>query len=271
MISPRGQATLAAIKSDPAGTLLALDFDGTLSPIIDDPRDAYANPLAIEAVARLGSVLGHVAVVTGRPAEVALRLGGFERRVGLEKMVILGQYGVERWEASSGELTLPPEPKAITELEETLPGWLEQHGAGGAHIEHKGRALVVHTRALDDSGDTVDRLLAPLSELARRHDLVVEVGKNVLEMRSGGYDKGDAMRDLVAETGARQIVFAGDDLGDLPAYDAVDELASTGSPVMLICSASAEQDALVARADVVLEGPAGVADWLCLLADDLGA
>ncbi len=67
------------------------------------------------------------------------------------------------------------------------------------------------------------------------------------------------------------MVFGGDDLGDLPAFDAVDALRQEGLGGLLLCSASAEQDALVARADVVLDGPDAVAEWLTALADDLGA
>ncbi len=64
------------------------------------------------------------------------------------------------------------------------------------------------------------------------------------------------------------MIFAGDDLGDLPAFDAVDQLRAEGLDGLLICSASTEQDALVARADIVLDGPDAVATWLEELADE---
>ena len=53
--------------ADPGGTLLALDFDGTLAHIVDDPSQAYAHERSVAALARLGRVLGQVAIVTGRP------------------------------------------------------------------------------------------------------------------------------------------------------------------------------------------------------------
>ena len=82
-------------------------------------------------------------------------------------------------------------------------------------------------------------------------------------------DKGTALRRLVAETGARQVIFAGDDLGDLPAFRAVEQLRSEGIEGLLICSASHEEDALAGLSDLVLDGPAGVAAWLAALAERL--
>ena len=63
-------------------------------------------------------------------------------------------------------------------------------------------------------------------------------------------DKGVALRSIVDETGARQVIFAGDDLGDLSAFRAVRELASAGVAGLLVCSASTEEDALTELCDV---------------------
>ena len=43
---------LDAVVADPAGTLLALDFDGTLAHVVDDPSTAYAHSHAVDALAR---------------------------------------------------------------------------------------------------------------------------------------------------------------------------------------------------------------------------
>ena len=129
-----------------------MDFDGTLAPIIDDPESAYADPAAVNALAELGPMVGSIVVITGRPAETAVRLGGFAGRPGLESMVVLGQYGVERWDAASGEFTVPPDPEEITRVAEELPSVLGALGLADARVEHKGRAIGVHTRELDDSG-----------------------------------------------------------------------------------------------------------------------
>ncbi len=264
-----GADAMAAIRNDPGGTLLALDFDGTLAPIVDDPERAQADPAAVHALGRLGPVFRRIAIVTGRPAAVAVRLGGFADAPGLGSLTILGQYGAERWEAPDGPIIAPPPPAAIAEVRRALPGLLADLGLADLRVEHKSRAIVLHTRGRDDPAGDLATLEGPARALAARDGLMVEPGKNVIEIRSSDADKGRALRELQRETAARQVVFAGDDLGDLPAYDAVDAMRTEGIPGLLVASASHEQDALVARSDLVLPGPAAVGAWLGSLADEL--
>lgn len=264
---PQLLAVRDAILADPGATLLALDFDGTLAHIVKDPAQAFAHEHSVAALARLGTRLGHIAIITGRPTRQVLELGGFEGVAGLERLVIFGQYGLERWDAATGEFRIPPRDRAIDDVEALLPQWLIDHDAGGVRIEDKGLALALHTRGLDP--EVFIRIAPALGRLALEHGLLVEPGRQVVELRTAVVDKGDVLRAYVAETGARQVVFAGDDLGDMPAFNAVRRLRVDGVIGLLICSASTEQDALVGLADVVLDGPDAVARWLGALADEL--
>ena len=268
-ISRAGHAALQAVLAHPDQAMVALDFDGTLAPIVDDPEFAHVDPAALAALSRLGSLLGSIVVITGRPVRTAVRLGGFRQSAGLRSMTVLGQYGVERWDAAGDRYDLPPRPAGIAQVNEELPALLAGLGLAEARIEDKGRAVVVHTRELPTPAAAFERLGQPLRELAGRCGLTVEPGKNVWEIRARGIDKGDALRAIVAEKGARAVVFAGDDLGDLPAFEAVEQLRTEGVEGLLICSASHEEDALTEHADLVLDGPAGVAIWLDDLADRL--
>lgn len=263
-----GNQAFEAILDRPADTLVAVDFDGTLAPITDDPDQAYADPAAVAALGRLGPLVGRIVVITGRPARTAVRLGRFAEAPGLGGLVVLGQYGIERWDAGTDEYQLPPEPEGMRAVRDELPGLLGRLGLKRARVENKGRAIGVHTRELRDP-EAYRRLRGPLGELARRHGLHVEPGKSVLEIRAPGFDKGDALRVIVAETGARQVVFAGDDLGDLPAFRAVERMRTEGIEGLLICSASHEEQALAEISDLVLDGPAGVAEWFGALATRL--
>lgn len=92
----------------------------------------------------------------------------------------------------------------------------------------------------------------------------------VLELRPPGMDKGVALLEHVRETGAGAVLYAGDDLGDLPAFAAVEKLRADGVPGLLVCSGSAEVGALAERADLVVDGPAGVVELLRALAAQLG-
>ncbi|MER8006048.1 MULTISPECIES: trehalose-phosphatase [unclassified Streptomyces] len=271
-VTRAGREGLAAILDDPGKAVLAFDFDGTLAPIVPDPEQARAHPDAVPALAALAPKVASVAVVTGRPAEVAVRHGGFAGVPGLEHLVVLGHYGAERWDAVSGEVGAPAPHPGVAAVRAELPGLLERSGAGqGAWIEEKGGfAVAVHTRRAADPQAAFEALREPLTALATRHGLIVEPGRLVLELRPPGMDKGVALTRYVRETGASAVLYAGDDLGDLPAYAAVDSLRSEGTPGLLVCSGSDEVTELSRRADLVVDGPAGVVRLLSALTAQLG-
>ena len=258
---------MRALLDDPGSALLALDFDGTLAPIVDDPAAARALPEVAPTLARLSGVLGAVAVITGRPAATAAELGGFAGVPGLHRLVILGQYGRERWDSTTGQLETAPAAEGLEAARAALPAVLRGADEAEAFVEDKGTALAVHVRRMADPPAAMQRLHGPLATLAERSGLRLEPGRLVLELRPPGMDKGAALRGLLEETGARNVVYAGDDLGDLAAYDKVDEFRGEGRDGLLICAASEEVPALIQRADLVLDGPHGVVEWLVGLAD----
>lgn len=262
-----GREGLDALLARPGRAVIALDFDGTLAPIVPDPDQARAHPEAVPALAALAPEVAAVAVVTGRPAQVAVRYGGFAGVPGLEHLVVLGHYGAERWDAATGEVTAPAAHPGVAAARAELPGLLERAGARqGTWTEDKGRAFAVHTRRATDPQAAFEALREPLTELAARHGLVVEPGRMVLELRPPGMDKGVALSEYVRAIGAESVLYAGDDLGDLPAYAAVDELRAAGTPGLLVCSGSDEVTRLRERADLVVDGPAGVVGLLRRLA-----
>ncbi|ALC22410.1 trehalose-phosphatase [Streptomyces pristinaespiralis] len=261
-----GREGLAALLERPGQAVIALDFDGTLAEIVPDPEQARAHERAVPALAALAPKVASVAVITGRPAGVAVRYGGFSGVGGLDHLVVLGHYGAERWDAVTGTVRAPAPDPGVAAARAELPGFLDRIGAWqGTWIEEKGRAVAVHTRRAEDPQAAFDALREPLSELASRHGLIVEPGRMVLELRPPGVDKGVALSDYVREVGAGAVLYAGDDLGDLAAYGAVEKLRSDGVPGLLVCSGS-EVPELADRADLVLPGPAQVADFLAALA-----
>ncbi|MEI5527196.1 trehalose-phosphatase [Streptomyces brasiliscabiei] len=268
-VTEAGRDALAAILARPGRAVIALDFDGTLAPIVPDPEQARAHPDALAALAALAPKVASVAVVTGRPASVAVRHGGFAGVPGLERLVVLGHYGAERWDAATGEVTAPAPHPGVAAVRAELPGVLDGVGVGtgqGTWIEEKGRALAVHTRRATDPQAAFDALRAPLTDLAARHGLIVEPGRLVLELRPPGMDKGVALREYLSETTAESVLYAGDDLGDLPAFATVEKLRTEGTPGLLVCSGSTEVSELSERADVVVDGPEGVVRLLAAIA-----
>jgi trehalose 6-phosphate phosphatase len=269
-VTQAGRDGLDAMLARPAKAVIGLDFDGTLAPIVPDPEQARAHPDAVAALAALAPKVAAVAVVTGRPAGVAVRHGGFAGVPGLEHLVVLGHYGAERWDAVSGTVSAPAPHPGVAAVRAELPGFLDRIGAWqGTWIEEKGRAVAVHTRRAADPQAAFEALRAPLTDLATRHGLIVEPGRMVLELRPPGMDKGVALLEYVREIGAESVLYAGDDLGDLPAFAAVDKLRSDGVPGLLVCSGSSEVAELAERADLVVDGPAGVVDLLSAIAAQL--
>lgn len=271
-VTAAGREGLDALLRAPRRSVVALDFDGTLAEIVPDPDQARAHPDAVTALAALAPEVASVAVITGRPAGVAVRYGGFAGVPGLEHMVVLGHYGAERWDAVSGIVHAPAEHPGVAAVRAELPGFLDSIGAWrGTWIEEKGRALAVHTRRAEDPEAAFAALREPLAELAARHGLMVEPGRAVLELRPPGMDKGVALTEFLAERDATAVLYAGDDLGDLAAYSAVEKRRADGLPGLLVCSGSAEVPELAARADLVVHGPAEVVTLLADLAKALRA
>src|SRR5947209_11222320 len=79
---------IARLGTDPAGWLVGLDFDGTLSPIVPRAEDARLAPELLPTLLRLRDVVGTVAVVSGRPRSyLAAQLP--------PGLLLVGSYGLE--------------------------------------------------------------------------------------------------------------------------------------------------------------------------------
>jgi trehalose 6-phosphate phosphatase len=260
-----GQDGLDALLASPGRALLGTDFDGTLAPIMADPRAVRPVPGAVPALQRLAQAVGTVAVITGRPAPEAVAYGGLDAVPGL---IVLGHYGWQRWQ--DGQLTGPATPPAVEAARGALAGVLREAGApDGTWVEDKSHAVAVHTRRTADPEAALRLLRDPLDELAAGLGLDAQPGRFVIELRPPGVNKGTALTGLVRERAARSVLFCGDDLGDLPAFAAVRALRADGIPGCAVASASAESPQVADEADLVVPGPDGVVALLTALAGRL--
>ena len=274
--TPEGQQRYDALVAGAARTVVGLDFDGVLSPIVEDPARATIHPDAPEVLVELAEQVCGVAVITGRPARQAIALGRLDEvgQVLAERgrdLYLMGQYGCERWSSRERRVVSPRPPKGLGSFMSELPHLLRAEGAADAYVEEKGLAVAVHTRRLPDPVAAFERLLPVLDAAAGRHDLALEPGRMVIEVRSPGMHKGQALRTIHAELDADGVLFAGDDLGDVEAFRAVAALRDEGHPGLLVCSGSEEQQALVELSDIVVDGPAGVLALLRRFARDAAA
>src|SRR5919106_5092470 len=246
----------AARLAERAGEVaLCLDFDGTLSPIVDDPQAARPLPGIVELLEPLAGRFAAVALISGRPATY------LAEHAAAPGVRYLGLYGLQ--EIHDGQVKVDPRlevarPAVVAAHEDLKTHPVVQ--ASGAWLEDKEYAVAVHTRRVADP----DQWAAPIDQAARevadRHRLEVVPGKLVWELRPAvPSDKGDAVRRVAASSGARAVVVAGDDLGDLAAFAAAAELVAEGGEALRVAVRSAEAPpALGSEADLVVEGPPGL-------------
>jgi trehalose 6-phosphate phosphatase len=214
------------------------------------PETAYF----LAAVAEGGAQL---AIGTGRPALDAVRFGDLADVPGL---VVYGHYGLERW--SSEGLASPSAVEGVDAARSRLRALAGRYP--GTTVEDKGHSVAVHTRQAPDPAGVLEEIRPDMSVIARESGLQLTPGRFVFELRPPGIDKGYVVRALARDISPLAIVYAGDDLGDLPAVDAVRALESDGIAGFVICSDATDEivPALRDRADLVVAGPAGVLDFL---------
>lgn len=242
---------------------VCLDFDGTLSPVVDDPQTARPLHGVVELLPSLAQRFGAVAIVSGRPAPY------LAEHVGVAGVRYLGLYGLQ--EMYRGEARVDPRLEAARPTVAAAEAALRDSPAvreSGAWLEDKVYSVAVHTRRVPDRDRWTDPVDRTARQIAAEHGLELIPGKLVWELRPAvRADKGDGVRRVVAEARARVAVVVGDDLGDLPAFAAVAQLVEEGHEGLRVAVRSEEAPPdLLAAADLVLDGPEGVLEFLRRLA-----
>lgn len=233
-----------------------LDYDGTLTPIVDDPDDALLSDRMREAITDLAATT-LVAIVSGRDLE------DVRDKVGIDGLAYAGSHGfdIRHPDGSSEQLAV----EALGALDAAQATLEERVGeVPGARVERKRFAIAVHDRAVDDPAQR-DRLAAIVAEVGRSHDELRSTGgKRIHELRPDiDWDKGRAIEMLLAELGAedRVPIYVGDDLTDEDGFRVV--VARDGIAVVV----RGEDDERGTLADAALEQPADTGRFLSELAD----
>lgn len=230
-------------RTQPSRAAILTDFDGTLAPIVADPWAAVPLPGVVDVLHRLAERYALVGVVSGRP--VSYLVGHLGSGLWLS-----GLYGLETFDR--GTLVEAPQAAEWRPVVEGAVARAEREF--GVAVEAKGLSLTIHFRTRPELGPTV-RAWADAE--AARSGLVVRAAKASLELHPPvKADKGTVLE--AAAAGMTAVCFLGDDVGDLPAFDGLDRLADAGvHTVRVAVSTSEAPAALLDRADVVVDGPAG--------------
>jgi trehalose 6-phosphate phosphatase len=238
---------------------LFFDFDGTLSEIVARPEHARPLPGIPETLGDLGEIFKVVAVVSGRSALQLVEWLG-------PRLEIWGLHGAQR--AHDGKVELTPEFRAYEEtMKEVLDEArrrLDALGIEGLLVEDKQVMVGLHWRMAREQAAAERAVSSVAAELADLNSLRLGHGKMAIELRPAvDVSKKDVVLRRTEAEGLKSVAFAGDDVVDLPAFDALDEHAARGIATVRIAVASEEMPHEVEeRADVVVDGPEGMLAWL---------
>jgi len=202
--------------------LVALDFDGTLSPLQDDPSASRLLPGAVSALASLGAhgqgSRVHLAIVSGRA------LGDLHALAEVPAgTYLIGSHGAERARVTAHGLDRDVVQLSDADVDRLASLGAEvaavARGRDGVWVETKPAAVVVHTRLAEDS---VARA-AETEALAVGERLGSRVlhGKDVVEISVLDASKGEALTALRVQLGASAVIYAGDDVTDEHAFAAL--------------------------------------------------
>ncbi|WP_029088210.1 trehalose-phosphatase [Brevibacterium album] len=205
-------------------TLIALDFDGVIAPLQDDPATSAPLPASAEAVRALSALpLTPVGFISGRDLAVLRTLSRAP-----EPTLFIGSHGLETdfsaLEASSATAFFAPlteeERGALAALDAALERIAaeDQGGPGGPlRIERKPLGRTAHTRGLPAA--RAAHLTARLRELAEAMPRLRSfAGHDMTEFAVRMETKGDGLERMIAATGAEAVLFIGDDVTDEDAF-----------------------------------------------------
>ena len=171
---------------------------------------------------------------------------------------MVGLYGLQQ--IRHGVRSDHPEAVAWPERVAALAAAAETNGPAGMRVELKGLSITLHYRGQPQLLDQVEQYAL---ELAATSGLVARTARMSVELHPPiDVDKGTVLLSL-AQHLAGPVLFLGDDVGDLPAFDALDTLSASGLQVFKILAQSEESDdELLRRADLILDGPSAMVAML---------
>lgn len=228
-----------------------LDYDGTLTPIVDDPAAAELEPATRDALRRLADRCP-VGVLSGRDLE------DVRSRVGMEGLYYAGSHGFD---------VRGPDGLRVRKAEDHLPALdaaAEELRSGlaevpGAAVERKRFGVAVHWRRAPE--DRVGEVRREVRRVAGEHgDLELTRGKKVSELRPAvDWDKGRALRLLLDRMGSgpgpASALYVGDDVTDEDAFAALQEARGEQGVAVVV---RGEGDGRPTRADYALGDPGAV-------------
>lgn len=215
---------------------LFLDYDGTLTPIVEHPGNAFISDNIRSTIARLKEYV-KIAIISGRALE------DIRKRVGIEDIIYAGNHGAEIWDGRETVVTqeLSEGRQLLQEVLDRLKNALSL--IKGILIEDKGITASLHFRMVSpkDLGEVFDIFEKTLKDYEDR--LRITTGKKVFEIRPrDAWNKGNAVLWIIKEMigeGMGEVfpIYIGDDTTD---EDAFEVLKNRGISISIGWNANAD-------------------------------
>lgn len=200
--------------SDPAQVGILTDFDGTLAEMVSDPLDAHPVETAVETLHKLSLSFGVVAVISGRPASFLVdkfQIGKVD-----SKLEVYGLYGMQSASLDGTVTSIEIAEKYRSQVIE-MTKLANKEAPKGVIVEPKGLSLALHWRTNPLGKPWAEAFVA---EMSNKYGFESYPGRMSKELKPPlDINKGSTAKQVLK--GVRSACFIGDDLGDVPAFEAL--------------------------------------------------
>jgi trehalose 6-phosphate phosphatase len=231
---------LETFKGD-SSTAIVTDIDGTISEIAPTPTGALVTDSMREEMVKLHRKFVLVAVISGRSVVNAREM------VGVDELIYVGNHGMEFLE--DGKISLYPEvEKYLPQMKKT--GQKLQKGdlshIDGLLFEDKGICFSIHYRLASHSEDVREKILNNIKNDPECEELKIAEGRQLVELKPPlSCDKGTILDNIVQKYDLKKVIYLGDDITDLDAFNRLKVLENQGKirgASVLVCSSEIPSD-----------------------------
>jgi trehalose 6-phosphate phosphatase len=206
-------------------TAVITDIDGTISKIVLDPYEATISQIMRATLKKLVNKFQLVGIITGRNVRNAKEM------LEVEGLLYIGSHGLEY--LKDDEIYIEPEVEEylplIQKVAQNIQTEEELCNIKNILFQEKGLCFTVHYRKCEDPGGTRRKILDAINELEELEKFKITEGRKVVEIRPKiGHDKGTILEKLLLENELEKIIYLGDDVTDVDAFNKLKKLKEEG-------------------------------------------
>jgi trehalose 6-phosphate phosphatase len=207
-------------------TAVITDIDGTISKIVLDPYEATITQIMRATLKKLVDKFQLVGIITGRNVKNAKEM------LEVDGLLYIGSHGLEY--LKDDEIYIEPEVEEylpiIQKIAQNIQTEEELYNIKNILFQEKGLCFTVHYRKCEDLEGTHRKILEAINEMEGIEKFKITEGRKVVEIRPKiGHDKGTILEKLIFENDVEKIIYLGDDVTDVDAFNKLKELKENGN------------------------------------------